>query len=80
MHHLLLHSVILSALFGPMANAQNKKLDLDELMIKGELHNDDRILLLNRQRNDLKNIIKFRESFREEMLQQLPVGRIKRRF
>lgn len=65
---------------GLTAEAQIKKLDLDDMIIKGELHNDDRILLLSRQRNDLKNIINFRENFREEILQQLPKTEIKRKF
>ncbi len=66
--------------FGLTAYAQTKKLDLDDMIIKGELHNDDRILLLSRQRNDLKNIINFRENFREEILQQIPKTAIKRKF
>jgi len=52
--------------------AQSKKLDLDDLMIKGELHNDDRMLILARQRNELKNFIRFRTNYRSEILEQLP--------
>jgi len=70
----------LSVTLGTPAFAQKKKLDLDDLMIKGELHNDDRLLILSRQKNELKNYIKFRNSYREEILQQLPEPHPKRRF
>lgn len=62
------------------SRAQNKKLDLDDLMIKGELHNDDRLLILSRQRNELKNFIKFRTNYREEILEQVPKPQIKKKF
>ncbi len=62
------------------SHAQNKKLDLDDLMIKGELHNDDRLLILSRQRNELKNFIKFRTNYREEILEQVPKPQIKKKF
>jgi hypothetical protein len=54
------------------AFAQKAKIDLDDMMIKGELHNDDRLMILSRQKNELKNYVKFRTNFREEMLQELP--------
>lgn len=70
----------LSFIFSPLAMAQQKKLDLDDMIIKGELLNDDRLIMLSRQRNDLKNIVKFRESYQVEILQQLPETRLKRKF
>lgn len=51
---------------------QSKKLDLDDLTIKGELHSDDRLLILSRQKNELKNYIKFRTNFRKEISQEWP--------
>lgn len=62
------------------ASAQNKKLDLDDLMIKGELHSDDRLMILSRQKNELKNFIKFRTNYREEILEQLPKPQPKKKF
>ena len=56
------------------------KMDLDDLMIKGELHNDDRLLILSRQKNEMKNFVKFRTNYREEILQQLPKTQKKRNY
>ena len=51
-------------------NTGKKKIDLDDLMIKGELHSDDRLLMLSRQKNELKNYIKFRTNYRQEIVQE----------
>lgn len=59
---------------------QSRRLDLDDLMIKGELHSDDRLLILSRQRNELKNYVQFRENYREEILQELPEVGTKRSY
>lgn len=61
-------------------DAQVKKMDLDDLTIKGELHGDDRLMIFSRQRNELKNFVKFRKSYRAEILQQLPEKSPKREF
>lgn len=45
------------------------KMDLDDLQIKGELHNDDRLRMLAREKNKLKNFVKFRTDFRNEITQ-----------
>jgi hypothetical protein len=60
--------------------SQSRRLDLDDLMIKGELHSDDRLLILSRQRNELKNFVQFRENYREEILQELPETGNKRNY
>ena len=78
MKSLLFLSFILTA--ATPGFAQNKKLDLDDLMIKGELHSDDRLMILSRQKNELKNFIKFRTNYREEILEQLPKPQPKRKF
>lgn len=52
---------------------ERRRVDLDDLMIKGEIHNDDRLMILARQKNELKNFVKMRTSYKEEMLQELPV-------
>lgn len=61
---------------GLAANAQqggqivNKKLDLGDIQIKGELLSDDRMNFVKRQREELKNRVKFRTNFRPEILQE----------
>lgn len=53
------------------------KMDLDDITIKGELHNDDRLKLLARQKNELKNYVKYRTNYRKEMVEGLPKPRPK---
>jgi hypothetical protein len=52
-------------------------MDLDDITIKGELHNDDRLKLLARQKNELKNYVKYRTNYRKEMVEGLPKPRPK---
>lgn len=54
----------------PSAKAQNK-MDLDDLEIKGELHDDNRLKMLAREKNSLKNHVKFRTNYRKEILEGL---------
>jgi hypothetical protein len=68
------------AFFSAAQTSGRKRLDLDDLMIKGQLLNDERMLILSRQKNELKNFVKFRTNFREEILQQLPEQRPKQKF
>ena len=49
-----------------------KKMDLDDLSIKGELHNDDRLKIIAREKNRLKNYVKYRTDFKAEMIEGLP--------
>lgn len=73
--------IVCGLLSSTSASAQTKnRVDLDDMMIKGELHNDDRLMILSRQKNELKNYVKFRTSFREEMLQELPTPKPKLKF
>ena len=69
---LLLTSLILT--FTTTAKAQapavNKKLNLEDIAIKGELLSDDRMNFVRRQREELKNRVKFRTNFRQEILQE----------
>jgi hypothetical protein len=51
----------------------NKKIDLDDVSIKGELHNDQKLRLISRSRNNLKNHIKFRVNYRNRILEELPL-------
>ncbi len=51
-------------------SAVNKKLNLEDITVKGELLSDDRMNFVRRQREELKNRIKFRTNFRAEILQE----------
>jgi hypothetical protein len=55
----------------PYSHAQ-QRLDLDDLEVKGELQNDDRLNILARERNELRNYVKFRTNFRSEIIEELP--------
>ena len=56
-----------------LAAFAQKRIDLEDVEIKGELRNDDRLVMIARERNDLKNHVKFRTNFRREMVEELPV-------
>lgn len=58
--------------FAHFSWAQSKKMDLDDITIKGEFHNDDRLKLLARQKQELKNFVKYRTDFRNEITEDLP--------
>lgn len=61
------------------ADAQSKKkLDLEDLTIKGELLNDGRLNILGRERMSLDNYVKFRTNYRQVMVQALPTPAPKR--
>lgn len=62
---------VLSVLGSGLAYAQ-QKMDLDDVAIKGELHSDDRLRILAREKNRLKNYVKYRTNYRAEMIQGLP--------
>lgn len=67
----ILINLLASSLAPSLAFAQ-KKMDLDDLTIKGELHGDDRLNILARERHTLKNYVKFRANYRAEMVEELP--------
>jgi hypothetical protein len=73
--------IIVMGFVSQQAHGQEKKrMDLDDLMIKGEIHNDDRLMILARQQNEMKNYVKFRTSYKEEILQELPPMKHKQAF
>ena len=65
-------AVVLILLFfsSQQVYAQNK-MDLEDLSIKGELHNDDRLRLLAREKSKIKNFVKFRTNYRAEIVEGL---------
>lgn len=69
--------LMLMLLSNTRALAQSKspgaKVDLDDVQIKGELLSDDRINMLARKKNSLNDKIPLRTSFRQDILEELPV-------
>ncbi len=59
-----------NAAAGANGGTINKKLNLEDITVKGELLSDDRMNFVRRQREELKNRIKFRTNFRPEILQE----------
>lgn len=66
----ILSAAVVVFLVAGSAHGQ-QKMDLDDITIKGELHNDDRLRMLAREKNKIKNYVKFRTSYRAEMVQGL---------
>lgn len=50
-----------------------KNLNLEDISIKGELLADSRMNLIKRKKEELKNRVKFRTQYREEILQEYTV-------
>lgn len=50
-----------------------KNLNLEDISIKGELLSDSRMNLIKRKKEELKNRVKFRTQYREEILQEYTV-------
>ncbi|MEO0335221.1 MAG: hypothetical protein AAF202_02435 [Pseudomonadota bacterium] len=61
--------ILLSAM-GQGALCQ-QQMDLDDLEIKGELLGDNRIQMINREKNKLKNFVEFRTDYRNEITEGL---------
>lgn len=68
-------SILLTLSVSSLAEAQRKRLDLDDIKIQGELFGDDRLNILNRQENELKNFVRFRTNYRNEVVEELPEPR-----
>lgn len=64
--------LLLSVVQPQVAEAQRKRLDLDDIKIQGELFGDDRLNILNRQENELRNFVRFRTNYRNEIVEELP--------
>lgn len=67
---LIASALALTSTASAQATSVNKKLNLDDIAIKGELLSDDRMNFVRRQREELKNRVKFRTNFRQEILQE----------
>lgn len=50
-----------------------KNLNLDDISINGELLSDARLSLIKRKKEELKNRVRFRTQYREEILQEYTV-------
>ena len=71
--------VVLGLISFPTPSWAGPKMDLDDITIKGELHNDDRLKLFTRHKNPLKNHVKYRTRYRKEIVEGLlkPRPRVK---
>lgn len=69
---LLLFLTFLSATSYSQEKIQ-KNLNLEDISIKGELLSDARMNLIKRKKEELKNRVKFRTQYREEILQEYTV-------
>lgn len=70
---ILVGFLILAIYFTQMSPARAQaRLDLDDIDVKGELINDDRLVILSREKNELQNYVKFRTNFRSEVAEELP--------
>lgn len=49
-----------------------KKVELDDIQIKGELHNDNRLRFYQRNRAKLENRVRIRSEFRDRIRQRYP--------
>ena len=67
---ILILNVFSTTVFAQQGGVVNKKLNLEDISVKGELLNEDRMNFVRRQREELKNRVKFRTNFRVEILQE----------
>ena len=58
---------LLTVLFAPLSALAQQKMDLEDVNIKGEIHSDERLKFYMRQKNQLKNYVKFRKNYRDIM-------------
>lgn len=64
--------ILILSFLSTAPSAAQRKLDLDDIEVKGELHNDNRLKFYARQKNRLKNYVKFRQNYRDVIQQQVP--------
>lgn len=63
--------ITLAAFFICLTSHAQQKMDLNDISIKGEVHNDERLRLLAREKNRIKNYVKYRTHYRAEIIQGL---------
>jgi len=66
--------LVLLCFFSVNAKAQSKKIDLEDVNIQGELHKQDQLQLLARERVQLKGMVELRTHYKEELSEELPEG------
>lgn len=69
---LLWQGLVITLALGVVPVWAAKKLELEDVKIKGELLGDNRLRMLARERNSLKNYVKFRTNYRQDMAEELP--------
>jgi threonine dehydrogenase-like Zn-dependent dehydrogenase len=73
----LIHNFIIFlnlAFVSSFAKAQSKKIDLEDVNIQGELHKQDQLQLLARERVMLKGMVELRTNYKDELSEELPEG------
>lgn len=63
--------IIIATLLTSISAYSQKKIDLDDLDIKGDLMGDNRLQMINREKNNLKNYVEYRTNFRKEIVEEL---------
>ena len=58
---------LFTVLLAPLSVSAQQKMDLEDVNIKGEIHSDERLKFYMRQKNQLKNYVKFRKNYRDVM-------------
>ena len=53
--------------------AEAKKVELDDIQIKGELHSDNRLRFYQRNRAKLQNRVRIRTDFRDRIQRRYPL-------
>ena len=72
-HFYAVISVIAMALLCPkIANAQ-ARVDLDDLAVKGEILNDNRLRISTRESTRIQDRVKYRKNFRSEIIDGVDV-------
>lgn len=65
-------TIFLVVVFYTTTTIAQKKIDLDDVKIQGESHKDNRFNILAREKNTMKNYVKYRINYRAEMGEELP--------
>lgn len=71
-HFVFKSSLALGAFFliavAPCVGRSQTRVDLDDLSVKGELLNDNRMRLSNRESTTIQDRVKYRKDFRSEII------------
>ena len=66
-------SVVAIALLCPMKTYAQARVDLDDLAVKGEILNDNRLRMSTRESSRIQDRVKYRKNFRSEIIDGVDV-------